>query len=407
MIIREVFDDQNRLLRLTADARPHGGQKSISRCDGCRCTKGKVKQNCAAMKAARDHLAHIGEKTRKSEPYINPKTTPHFYCFQDVDIRQPQHCCFVHQFERYQEKMVGIGELLQHSKEEKILALKQIAIISLGHSTVGGTRIGELTADDIQNEILPAIWRGRARATANKKYNFFASSLQWAMVSEKMPSGLLLKMKGIKKPKKADVKKRHVRISATAIEKVIEAATPKYKLLFMFQSQTGARPNETSVLKWSDLDLKNDTVFIERALNKDGVVSRPKTDHGIRTIKLASDLAQGLREWKVNQPIKQRELNLVFPTGAGTRELIGNWSRRGLEPAIEKANVQRFTLYGFRHFYASVLLFDLLLSDRVIMKMMGHEDIQTTLNNYGHWFEDRKERDDNVQAQLDAVFQKS
>ena len=143
MIIREVFDDQSRLLRLTADARPHGGQKSISRCDGCRCTKGKVKQNCAAMKAARDHLAHIGEKTRKSETYINPKTTPHFYCFKDVDIRQPQHCCLVHQYERYQEKMVGIGELLQHSKEEKILALKQIATISLGHSTVGGTRIGE------------------------------------------------------------------------------------------------------------------------------------------------------------------------------------------------------------------------------------------------------------------------
>ena len=127
MKIREIFDDQNRLLRLTADTRPYGGKKSIARCDGCRCIKDNVRQNCTAMNAANDYMAEVGETVRKSETYINPKTSPRFYCFNNVDLSQPVSCCLVHQYEQYQKKMVGIGALLNASMYEKILALKQIA----------------------------------------------------------------------------------------------------------------------------------------------------------------------------------------------------------------------------------------------------------------------------------------
>ena len=404
MIIREVFDDQNRLLRLTADTRPHGGQKSIPRCDGCRCTKGKVKQSCAAMKAAQNHLAEVGETIRKSETYINPKTSPRFYCFNDVDLSQPVNCCLVHQYEQYQNKMVGIGELLNRSMYEKILALKQIAEVQTASGKIGNIRIGEITIAQIQNDIVPWLWTDRAKVSSQKKYNFFKGAMEWAMSSELMPSALLLKLKTIKKPKKTDVEKRHVRISATAIEKVIEAATPFYGLLFKFQSRTGARPNETTVLQWSDFDFDASRVYIQRAMNADGVISTPKTEQGIRAIELDDELVQALKAWRIKQPLEQRGNNLVFPTRVGTVQLINNWNKRGLAPAVKRAGVERFTLYGFRHFYASVLLYDLNLSDRKIMQMMGHTEIDTTIRNYGHWFEDRKDRDNDVREQLNQVF---
>ena len=407
MKIREIFDDQNRLLRLTADTRPHGGQKSIARCDGCRCIKDNVRQNCTAMNAANDYMAEVGETVRKSETYINPKTSPRFYCFNNVDLSQPVSCCLVHQYEQYQKKMVGIGELLNASMYEKILALKQIAEVQTASGKIGSIRIGEITIAQIQNDIVPWLWTGRAKVSSQKKYNFFTGALEWAMVSELMPSALLLKLKKIKKPKKTDIKKRHVRISATAISKVIESATPFYSLLFKFQSRTGARPNETTVLEWSDFDFDAKRVYIQRAMNSDGVISTPKTEQGIRAIELEDELVQELKAWRIHQPIEQRVNKLVFPTRVGTVQLINNWNKRGLAPAVKRAGVERFTLYGFRHFYASVLLYDLNLSDRIIMQMMGHEDIDTTIRNYGHWFEDRKDRDNDVRQQLTQIFQRS
>ncbi len=404
MIIRETFDNQNRLLRLTADTRPHGGQKSIPRCEGCRCTKGKVKQNCAARKAAQDHMAEVGETIRKSEAYINPKTSPRFYCFNDVDLSQPVSCCLVHQYEQYQNKMVGIKDLLQASMYEKILALKQVAEVQTPSGQIGNIRIGEITIAQIQNYVAPSIWAGRAKVTAQKKFTFFVSVLKWAMLSELMPSSLLLKLDKIQKPKKTDVQKRHVRISVTAIEKVIEAATPFYALLFRFQSRTGARPNETTVLQWSDFDFDAKRVYIQRAMNADGVISTPKTEQGIRAIELEDELVQALKAWRLKQPLEQRGNNLVFPTRVGTVQLINNWNKRGLAPAIKRAGVERFTLYGFRHFYASVLLYDLNLTDRKVMRMMGHTEIATTIRNYGHWLEDRKDRDNDVREQLNKVF---
>jgi integrase len=407
MIIREIFDDKNALLRLTADTRPHGGQKSIPRCDGCRCVKGKVKQSCAARRAANDYMAEVGETVRKSETYINPKTSPRFYCFNNVDLTQPVSCCLVHQYEQYQKKMVGIGELLNASMYEKILAIKQIAEVPTASGKIGNIRIGEITIAQIQNDIVPWLWTGRAKVSSQKKYNFFTGALEWAMVSELMPSALLLKLKKIKKPKKTDLKKRHVRISPSSITKVIKSATPFYALLFKFQSRTGARPNETTVLEWSDFDFDAKRVYIQRAMNSDGVISTPKTEQGIRAIELEDELVAELKAWRIHQPIGQRVNKLVFPTRVGTVQLINNWNKRGLAPAIKRAGVERFTLYGFRHFYASVLLYDLNLSDRVIMQMMGHEDIDTTIRNYGHWFEDRKDRDNDVRQQLTQLFQRA
>tara|TARA_R110001583_G_scaffold77349_5_gene210650 strand:- start:373 stop:1431 length:1059 start_codon:yes stop_codon:yes gene_type:complete len=349
-------------------------------------------------------MADVGEMIRKSETYINPKTSPRFYCFNDVDLSQPVSCCLVHQYEQYQAKMVGIKDLLQASMYEKILALKQIAEVQTPNGQIGNIRIGEITIAQIQNDIVPSIWAGRAKVTAQKKFTFFVSVLKWAMLSELMPSALLLKLDKIQKPRKTDVQKRHVRISVNAIEKVIESATPFYALLFRFQSRTGARPNETTVLQWSDFDFDASRVYIQRAMNADGVISTPKTEQGIRAIELDDELVQALKAWRLKQPLEQRGNNLVFPTRVGTVQLINNWNKRGLAPAVKRAGVERFTLYGFRHFYASVLLYDLNLSDRIITQMMGHTEIDTTIRNYGHWFEDRKDRDNDVREQLNKVF---
>ena len=56
---------------------------------------------------------------------------------------------------------------------------------------------------------------------------------------------------------------------------------------------TGARRNEIFALRWSDLDVANETLRIERALEetKDGLTFKaPKTRRGVRTIAIDEDL---------------------------------------------------------------------------------------------------------------------
>ena len=49
----------------------------------------------------------------------------------------------------------------------------------------------------------------------------------------------------------------------------------------------------------------------------------------------------------------------------------------------------KFSPYDLRHFYASMLI-EQRFSLKRIQSLMGHEDIKTTLNVYGHLIEDDK-----------------
>ena len=49
----------------------------------------------------------------------------------------------------------------------------------------------------------------------------------------------------------------------------------------------------------------------------------------------------------------------------------------------EKIDKPKYVPYDLRHFYASVLIADR-RDLKTIQTLMGHEDIKTTLNVYGH-----------------------
>lgn len=103
--------------------------------------------------------------------------------------------------------------------------------------------------------------------------------------------------------------------------------------------------------------------------------------------------------------VQKNPHDLVFPTSNGSWVSTNNWRRRGFVVACEKAGlidvetingkeveVPRFKPYDLRHFYASMLI-EQKVSLKRIQKLMGHADIQTTLNVYGHLIERAEEAD--------------
>jgi integrase len=108
-----------------------------------------------------------------------------------------------------------------------------------------------------------------------------------------------------------------------------------------------------------------------------------------------------------NLPRRDGRLVLVFPDTEGKVAACGNLLVRQLYPAEIAAGVvgpmfgeddepvigedgepvvgPKYGFYAFRHFFASVII-EQKFSVKRVQEMMGHSDIKTTYDTYGHLF---------------------
>lgn len=157
------------------------------------------------------------------------------------------------------------------------------------------------------------------------------------------------------------------------------------------------RPQEYLVLPNSAV--RETGVEVVRALDGGGQeISVTKTRAGRRFIDLNPDTLDMVRHYAENHAAKN-DHDLVFPCSSGKWQSIRNWRKRGFGRACEEAGlmvsveedgetveVPKYKPYDLRHFYASMLI-DQRVNLKRIQTLMGHRNIQTTLNVYGHLIE--------------------
>jgi integrase len=157
----------------------------------------------------------------------------------------------------------------------------------------------------------------------------------------------------------------------------------------------GLRLGEALGLKWSDVDLANRTITIERAVqlvSGKGLQFVPvKTDRSVRKIKLPAVCADTLRRHQVQQLEDRllagpawRDLDLVFASSVGT-PLDGRNVTRRFKVLLRKAGVEPMRFHDLRHSAAS-LLGAQGVPARVVMEVLGHSRISVTLDLYSHVF---------------------
>ncbi|MBN9022759.1 MAG: site-specific integrase [Rhizobiales bacterium] len=192
----------------------------------------------------------------------------------------------------------------------------------------------------------------------------------------------------------------------------IEQAWRRYRPMLYLAGDTGMRPGEYLVLP--RFNLSSTEVKVDRALERTGDrISVTKTPAGWRWIDLSPDVADMVQHY-VDKHAAPSMHDLVFATAAGTWQSLRNWSRRGFDEACFKAGLietverdgrsyekPRFSPYDLRHFYASMLI-EQKVSLKRVQKLMGHTDISTTLNVYGHLIE-RAELADEAKTGLVAL----
>lgn len=153
--------------------------------------------------------------------------------------------------------------------------------------------------------------------------------------------------------------------------------------LFAYMAMyTGCRRNELLALEWSDIDLEERTISINKSLYEiaggEARLKRPKTEKGIRTLPIMDKLL----------PYLAPSDGLVFPNPA-TGSYIHDGSFTLLWKRYKDASGVSCTPHQLRHCFAT-MLFEAGVSESDAQELLGHAQISTTKDVYTHIRERRK-----------------
>ena len=155
---------------------------------------------------------------------------------------------------------------------------------------------------------------------------------------------------------------------------------------------TGLRIRECLALKWSDIDLQNGTLDVNKTLNCEKEVITPKTKSSVRVIDLDNKTVLMLRLYKNRQAQVGREIGLtyekVFPNYFDEYR-DARTLRHRLEKHLKLSSCPRLTFHAFRHTHASILL-NAGLPYKEIQTRLGHSQISITMDTYSHLSKDNK-----------------
>lgn len=171
---------------------------------------------------------------------------------------------------------------------------------------------------------------------------------------------------------------------------LIDAMPGRYKALVIVGAYLGLRWQELAGLRRDAVTLTAGRVpalrvisTIERSNGRYEVKEYGKTLAARRTLKMPTWVAEALA-WHM-RAFPHGEW--VFPAPEGGYLLYDNFRTRVWAPATEAAEVDPFDFHELRHTAAAFMISEGANALQV-KRRMGHEDVRTTFNIYGHLFDD-------------------
>lgn len=179
------------------------------------------------------------------------------------------------------------------------------------------------------------------------------------------------------------------------------------ELLITFALGTGLRLGEVLGLKWSDIDFKENTLSVQRSvrrvveIQRDGSRIRilkevpPKTENSFRTLPVPNSILSKLRSYKREQNELILSLgedyennNYIFCNDDGTIMDPKKPNRR-LSAVLKSNDIELITFHGLRHTYCT-RLFEAGVPPKTVQALVGHKNIDTTMNVYTHVMKETK-----------------
>jgi len=213
--------------------------------------------------------------------------------------------------------------------------------------------ISEIKANDVEMykvERLKYVSSSSVNRDLAVLHNFFNKAIEWGYLDANP-------MKGVKLLKEPPGRLRF--LSKEEILRLLENMPAKTRTIVVFAMNTGMRKSEILNLKWSDVNLTNRTITLDKTKTNERRII-PINDTVYRElVSINSDNNEGL-------VFGNQKVNL----------------RRCFTDGLRKAGIKDFCFHDLRHTFASHLAMSG-VNINVIQQLLGHKSIKMTLR-YSH-----------------------
>lgn len=243
----------------------------------------------------------------------------------------------------------------------------------------GPTRLAELTLPDVQRWADTLVGEGLAPSTVRNVVTALRSLYGWAM-----PRGLarVNPTVGVRLPTGGKVRDRIA--APSEARTLIAALDPRDQAALGLALYAGLRLGEVVALDWRHIDLEARTLRVERAWDAPAqTYVEPKSKAGRRTVPIMDRLAVLLADHAVLMDHPGE--GLLFPGRDGERPVRPTNLTDRLARRWNAAGVAGIGMHEARHTAASLFI-AAGLNAKTVSTYLGHADIATTFDRYGHLF---------------------
>ena len=276
----------------------------------------------------------------------------------------------------------------------------------------GKMRIAEISPLDVQL-FLQAKKDDGYSATYVKRYKTLLSKVfSWEILKR----GGVIKTDPTKEAKMPKFERRKVHSATVAQEDTIrELVNEPFGLYAFLLLHTGCRSGEALALQWKDVDFDAGVIHIYKSVvfEPSGTkVKEPKTPNSVRDVPILQPLRIELDKIKTRpkeyylfggkQPLLQREYYQLWRTYAVKAGFWKDTYYKSSEGHKLRKRTTHLTPHQLRHSFATMCL-EAELSPEDAQHILGHADIQTTVNVYT---DIREEKMNAAYAKLNAFLAK-
>jgi integrase len=258
----------------------------------------------------------------------------------------------------------------------------------------GRTPISQISRSDIQAWIA-ALSPRYSPATVRECYRLLGGIMREAVDHRMIPESPCRRI-SLPRPERAE--RRF--LSPSEVETLVNEFEERHRALVYTAVYLGPRWEELAGLKRANLELLRRQLrivgTIERVAGSYRYVEETKTKASRRTLRIPAFLVDILARHLEIAP----ESEYVFPAPSGGFLRYDNFRRRSWQPAVWRAGLWPLTFHELRH-TAAALTINQGADVLQIQRRLGHDDVRTTLNLYGHLFPNRE---DDLNDALERVF---
>jgi len=306
------------------------------------------------------------------------------------------------------EKQAREGDITLSTLEERLRHIKVFVSLQINGKLVCDLLVRTITTGQIQFQLMDQLKKKRTKKTVQGYVGTIYKMLEFGIKLGCRETNPVISVDSKGDPAKPARVFISENIQPHIIEKIISEMDLVWQLITTFAANTGLRQGELRVLTWDDILWDRNKVNVNKAHKKHVGVGATKSEAGKRKVPLPKDLKKALQEYYifVGRPAGS---TLIFPHKKPKPRWVTKHSlpdlyhekflRQGqfrdvIIKACDAAGVERIRWHDLRHFNASMLLKKHSNDMWEVSKRLGHAQLSTTQNIYGHFIEDIKDEEE-------------